>query len=201
MIVDYGLGNVGSIRNMFTRSGVRAVVSGDPADVRAAEKLVLPGVGSFDTGMAELHSSGLVPALEERVVGAQVPVLGICLGMQMLGRRSEEGTSAGLGWLDMEAVQFDMGAVKAAEKVPHMGWTPIQPKVGAERFGPEGDRSYYFSHSFHPRCRDELVLATAFYGYEFPCAVRQGNIIGVQFHPEKSHRAGVDFFRLFGGPA
>lgn len=201
VIVDYGLGNVGSIHNMFTRSGVRAAVSGEPADVRAATKLVLPGVGSFDTGMGELHASGLVPVLEEQVVGAQVPVLGICLGMQMLGRSSEEGTSPGLGWLDMETVHFDMSRAESPEKVPHMGWSAIQQGDRQSLFDAGESRSYYFSHSYHPRCRDELVLATATYGYEFPCAVQEGNIVGVQFHPEKSHQAGVAFFRQFGRAA
>lgn len=198
VIVDYGLGNVGSIRNMFTRCGADAVVSGEADVVRQADKLVLPGVGSFDTGMQALEASGLLPALEQRALEDRVPLLGICLGMQMLGRHSAEGSRPGLGWLDIDSVRFSFDG-SHTEKVPHMGWTPVTPVNGSALFaGLDPLPSFYFLHSYHVRSdRSETVSATSDYGYEFPCVVQQDNLIGVQFHPEKSHSTGVALFRNF----
>jgi glutamine amidotransferase len=198
VIVDYGLGNVGSIQNMLVRCGADAVVSGDPAIISAASKLVLPGVGAFDTGMRELTASGLVPLLSERVLVGGAPLLGICLGMQMLGHDSEEGSEPGLGWLDARSVVFRFKA-ESEEKVPHMGWAGVDASSTHPLFtglGPSA--SFYFSHSFYVEAgANAAVSATAFHGKDFPCAVGMKNIMGVQFHPEKSHRNGLKLLQNF----
>lgn len=198
VIVDYGLGNVGSIRNMFTRCGATSIVSGEVDDVLRATKLVLPGVGSFDTGMSELEASGLRPALDKKVMGEGTPVLGICLGMQMLGRGSQEGTLPGLGWLAADAVAF-AAPHGSSLKVPHMGWREVRPRVAHPLFaGLGGSPAFYFSHSFHARTDEaETVVATTTYGDDFPSVLQHDNVLGVQFHPEKSHAAGVSLFRNF----
>jgi glutamine amidotransferase len=196
VIVDYGLGNVGSIQNMLVRCGASVTISGDPAVVRGAQKLVLPGVGSFDTGMRELRASGLVDALQERVMDAGVPILGICLGMHMLGLRSEEGEHVGLGWLDVETARF---VPAAGEKVPHMAWTEVQPRAEHPLFEGLGDAPlFYFSHSYYavPKAKSTVIAGTT-YGITFASAIQQGNVLGVQFHPEKSHRTGVQLLRNF----
>jgi glutamine amidotransferase len=195
-IVDYGMGNLGSIRNMLRKIGTEASISADPARVRDASRLVLPGVGAFDAGIENLTRSGLVPVLHERVQ-AGVPVLGICLGMQLMTASSEEGRLAGLGWVDAECVRFEPGA--EALKVPHMGWNRVRalrPDALVEAL-PEEPR-FYFVHSYHVRCHDpaDALLATR-YGTEFTSAFRRGKVWGVQFHPEKSHRFGMQLLRNF----
>jgi glutamine amidotransferase len=202
VVIDYGLGNVGSIRNMLVRCGASAIVSSDPDDVLAADKLILPGVGSFDTGMSELRASGLLPVLTEAVRDRGVPVLGICLGMQMLGRRSDEGRCEGLGWLDAETVRLSVPA-DFAGKVPHMGWSSVHPRRDHVLLSGLGEEpEFYFSHSYALSCSaPEAVVAVASYPHEFPVVVEQGNVMGVQFHPEKSHRAGLSLFRNFAAAA
>jgi imidazole glycerol-phosphate synthase subunit HisH len=195
LVVDYGLGNVRSIMNMLRRIGLPAVLSKDAADILAAGRIVLPGVGAFDSGMDLLRASGVCPALEEAVLERGVPVLGICLGMQMLGRSSEEGDATGLGWLPVETVRIEAGE----QRVPHMGWNWVEPERTSPLFeaGVEPPR-YYFLHSYAVRSDDrDVVLATTTYGSGFASAVGRGHIYGVQFHPEKSHRYGMDLFRRF----
>jgi glutamine amidotransferase len=195
-IVDYGMGNLGSIRNMLRKIGAEACISADPECVREATRLVLPGVGAFDAGIENLTRSGLVPVLNERVQ-AGVPVLGICLGMQLMTGASAEGQCAGLGWIDAECLRFEPGV--EALKVPHMGWNRVRvlrPDALVDTL-PEEPR-FYFVHSYHVRCRDgaDALLATR-YGVEFTSAFRRGNVWGVQFHPEKSHRFGMQLLRNF----
>ena len=164
-----------------------------------AEKLVLPGVGAFDHGMARLRASGLIPILERRVLHEATPTLGICLGLQLLTRDSEEGVEPGLGWLPACTVRFRFDDPEhQALKVPHMGWNMVHG-TDAERWPSLSDESrFYFAHSYHVECDDAGdVLATARYGYEFTVAVRRGSLAGVQFHPEKSHRFGMGVLRDF----
>jgi imidazole glycerol-phosphate synthase subunit HisH len=198
-IVDYGMGNLGSIANMIKRIGGKALISSDKGELERAERLILPGVGSFDNGMRQIHERGLYALLNELVIGQGKPLLGICLGMQLLTRRSEEGQLPGLGWLDAETVRFRFGEDLASLRIPHMGWNTVEFKR-KDRLVPEtGDESrFYFVHSYHLVCsREEDVLATTRYGYEFPSVVHRGNIFGTQFHPEKSHRFGMTLLRRF----
>jgi imidazole glycerol-phosphate synthase subunit HisH len=196
-IVDYRMGNLGSISNMLKKIGQEAQITADPALIAKADKLVLPGVGAFDAGMDNLERSGLIPLLNRRVLEDRVPTLGICLGMQLMTRRSEEGAHAGLGWIDAEALCFR--PANAALKVPHMGWNrvmPARPSALTDEL-PEEPR-FYFVHSFYVRCYDSAdVLLTTPFGEPFASAFQHGNVWGVQFHPEKSHKFGMALLRNF----
>jgi len=198
VIIDYGMGNVGSISNMFYRIGVTARISGDPHDIAAADKLVLPGVGAFDQGMRNLAERGLVDLLRHRVLEEGCPVLGICLGMQLLSESSEEGELPGLGWVPARTVRlaFDAGL---GLKIPHMGWNNVQHRPGAPLFsGYDETPRFYFVHSYHVRCRDEAdVAGKVHYGLDIHAAISHGHIHGVQFHPEKSHAFGMRLLENF----
>lgn len=191
-IVDYGLGNLGSVANMLRRIGVRSRLTTSVADVLDAEALILPGVGHFGMGMDNLRQRGLIEALDQRVRVEKTPVLGICLGAQLLARHSEEGDARGLGWIAADVKRFDFKNTTALP-VPHMGWNEVEP-VDPEMFAGHvaGDTRFYFVHSFHFVC-DAESSATAWcnYGYRFAAAVRDGHVWGAQFHPEKSHRFGM----------
>jgi imidazole glycerol-phosphate synthase subunit HisH len=190
-IIDYGLGNLGSVANMLRRIGVRSRISADPAVVGSASALILPGVGHFDEGMAQLHDRGLVPVLNECVRERKVPLLGICLGAQLLARRSDEGQRPGLGWVAADVVKFDFGT-RPALPVPHMGWNDVELSDPEMFTGLSADARFYFVHSFHFRV-DAPAHAVAWctYGFRFVAAVRSGHVWGCQFHPEKSHRFGM----------
>lgn len=196
-IVDYSMGNLGSIRNMLKKIGVESEITSDAKRVAAAEQLILPGVGAFDAGMENLERSGLIPVLHERVTRSRVPILGICLGMQLMTRSSGEGKREGLGLIDAETLRFEAGP--GAEKIPHMGWNlahPTHPDPLLE--GLPIEPRFYFVHSFHVRCRhDRDVLLTTRYGLDFHSGFHQGNVWGVQFHPEKSHRFGMQLLKNF----
>ncbi len=201
VIVNYGLGNSGSILNMLRKIGCQeAVISSDPRDVMSATGLILPGVGHFDQGMRNLSALGMIEPLKKRVVRDGVPILGICLGMQMLARHSEEGCEEGLGLVRGEVVRFRCRGEQAL-KIPHMGWNKVRFVDGTSlATGLEDEARFYFVHSYHMVCdRPEEILAVTEYGYEFVSAVSSGPICGVQFHPEKSHRFGMAFFRNFVG--
>lgn len=198
-IVDYNMGNLGSIRNMLKKIGVDCEVTADPSRIAAATQLILPGVGAFDAGMENLHRSGLVPLLNERVREAGVPILGICLGMQLMTKGSEEGFLPGLGWVDARTRRFQPR--DPALKVPHMGWN----RVAVARPSPLVDElpveaRFYFVHSYYISCanEDDVLLRTT-HGEEFTSAFEHGNVSGVQFHPEKSHRFGMQLLRNFAG--
>lgn len=196
-IVDYNVGNLGSILNMLKKIGQEARISSDPAQIEAAGKLVLPGVGAFDAGMDNLERSGLLPLLNRRVLEDRVPTLGICLGMQLMTRSSEEGRRAGLGWIDAQVLRFR--PADPALKVPHMGWNRViaarpSPLTAAL---PEEPR-FYFVHSYYVSCADRGdVLLTTPFGEPFVSAFQRGNVWGVQFHPEKSHKFGMALLRNF----
>jgi glutamine amidotransferase len=197
LIIDYGLSNIASIVNMVQKLGHRAAVSARPEDVRSASRLILPGVGSFDAGMRRLSESGLADALDERR-RAGVPLLGVCLGMQLLFEGSAEGQLAGLGFVRGRAKRF---AVDAAAKVPHMGWNTLDVQRPHPLLAsvPQPSR-FYFVHSYHVVCDDDAdVVAVAKHGITFCAACAHDNVAGVQFHPEKSHRYGMKLFESFLG--
>lgn len=196
-IVNYHMGNLGSISNMLKKLGIPSKITADPQDIAAASKLILPGVGAFDAGMDNLQRSGLLPVLNERVLGAGVPTLGICLGMQLMTRRSDEGHREGLGWIDAEALRFR--PIDTTLKVPHMGWNLVRPvRPSPLTDGLPDEPRFYFVHSYHVRCNTpEDVLLTTHYGGEFHSAFQHGTVSGVQFHPEKSHKFGMALLRNF----
>ncbi|MBN8543776.1 MAG: imidazole glycerol phosphate synthase subunit HisH [Alphaproteobacteria bacterium] len=196
VIVNYGVGNLSSVHNMLRKAGADVMVSDKPSDILAADKLLLPGVGHFDYGMKMLNESGLRDALDHFALELKKPVLGICLGAQILGKGSEEGTAAGLGWIDMQCKR-----IPAAEglRVPHMGWNKIAVKQQAPLFThATPDARYYFVHSYYMNCANDAdIAATAQHGITFTCAVQRGNIYGTQFHPEKSLRHGLAIMKAF----
>lgn len=195
-IVDYGIGNLGSIKNMFNRIGVPAIIAGDLHIIGKAKKLVLPGVGDFDNAIQRINNSGLREILDRKVLRDRSPTLGICLGMQLLTQSSEEGTLPGLGWIKAVTSRFP----KIADlKVPHMGWNRVS-KVRESPISenlPDETR-FYFLHSYcvHVQNHEDSVLKTN-YGVSFDSAIQRGNIFGAQFHPEKSHRFGMQFLTNF----
>lgn len=198
-IVDYGMGNVGSIHNMLTRIGTESKITTDPKAIAGAAKIILPGVGQFDRAVESLERLGLTEALHQLVLRQGRLVLGICLGMQLLGRGSEEGVRPGLGWIAADTVRFRFEGEQARLKVPHMGWSEVVPSRPSALLRDLGtDPRFYFVHSYHVRCdQGEDVLATADYGFSFHAAVGRANILGTQFHPEKSHRFGLRVLKNF----
>jgi imidazole glycerol-phosphate synthase subunit HisH len=196
-IVDYGVGNVGALLNMFDHIGDEAHVVSSASEIAAADKLLLPGIGAFDTAMRHLRNRDLIGALNHVAIERKRPVLGICLGMQLLGRDSEEGDEKGLGWIDASIVK-----IRPADptlKVPHMGWAEISKAAPSALF-PDAKlpERFYFAHSYHMSCRrSEDIAATARYGADLCVAVSRENILGLQFHPEKSHRFGMRALSTF----
>lgn len=195
VVIDYGMGNLGSIRNMLRTIGSDAIISADPERIEAAEKLILPGVGAFDAGMRNLHERGLVGVLRRASVQGK-PILGICLGMQLMCSSSEEGELPGLGWIEADVVRFK--PTDASIKIPHMGWNTVALARDNPLLDGEEEQRFYFVHSYHVVCRDpEDVLARTTHGYEFHAAFRRVHMFGVQFHPEKSHRFGRTLMQRF----
>lgn len=199
VVVDYGMGNLGSIVNMLKKVGSQAVVSSDPAVIERADKLILPGVGAFDHGRRNLEERGLDRVLDARVRGAGVPILGICLGMQLFTERSEEGSLPGLAWIEGETIRLRTDPSSVEMRVPHMGWNTVEPCRAHPLFaGLEGEVRFYFLHSYHVACRDDRwVVAKTHYGRDFVSAIAKANILGTQFHPEKSHRFGMQLVKNF----
>jgi glutamine amidotransferase len=197
-IVDHGMGNLGSVANMLRKIGLNGIRTADPDELRRADKLILAGIGAFDGAAERLAELGLVDVLNELVLERKRPVLGVCLGMQLMARSSDEGSRAGLGWLDAEVRRFSFDPAMRLP-VPHMGWQEIELTRWSPLFEPGGEKPrFYFSHAYHLVCHDPSdVAATASYGYEFPAAVHRGNILGTQFHPEKSHVFGLEVYRRF----
>lgn len=198
-IVDYGLGNIRAFLNVFKRLNVPATNVTTAAALKDATRVILPGVGHFDHAMERLQQSGMRETLDELVLGKKVPVLGVCVGMQILARSSEEGELPGLGYI--EGRVRGLRGVEAARDLhlPHMGWNDVRPAEGSRLFADLGnDARFYFLHSFYFECgRPADVAATASYGTEFSAAVSAGNIHGVQFHPEKSHHFGTRLLKNF----
>ena len=195
-IIDYGLGNVAAIANIYKRLNIPAALASTPDALRSADRLILPGVGSFDWAMQLLTRSGLREVVDDLVLNARRPVLGICVGMQMMAGRSAEGVEPGLGWIaaSVERLPSDQSLM-----LPHMGWNDVAPAAPSVLMkGLDKDALFYFLHSYHFVPEDEsVVIATADYGRHFACAVQSGNVFGVQFHPEKSHGWGIELLKNF----
>ncbi|MBK9484353.1 MAG: imidazole glycerol phosphate synthase subunit HisH [Chitinophagaceae bacterium] len=196
-IINYNVGNLLSIQNMFKKTGAECCITSDEAVITNASKILLPGVGHFDYCMQQFNSSGLRPVIERKVLDQKTPVLGICVGHQMLFENSEEGVEPGLGWLPGQVVKFDAAKMPASYKIPHMGWTDVVIQNKATLFSNIEEPRFYMVHSYYVQCADELVAATAEYGYLFVTAVEKDNIFGTQFHPEKSHKFGMQLLKNF----
>jgi glutamine amidotransferase len=207
IVIDYGAGNVRSVMNMLKALGAKARIAVDGDGIKGAERLILPGVGHFDYGMAQLEERGLVEPLNYMVLRERVPILGICLGAQLLARNSEEGTRAGLGWVAADVVAFDRKRMGNHLRVPHMGWAETwvhAPSLGQGRLAKpiaatlETESRFYYVHSYHLLCDiPDAAVMRAHHGYEFAAGVAEDNILGVQFHPEKSHAYGKSLLKAF----
>lgn len=198
-IIDYGVGNLGSIQNMLKKIGAQSEIATDVNAIERATKIILPGVGAFDAGMTQLNQSGLRPALDAAVLQKRVPVYGICLGMQLMTEGSEEGSLPGLGWVPAKTIRF-LPEPNETLKIPHMGWsivTKVKQSPALELL--DNESRFYFVHSYHVDCRNrDDVLLTAQYGsVHFDAAFERENILGFQFHPEKSHRFGMMLLKAF----
>lgn len=198
-IVDYGVGNIKAFSNIYKRLNVDYLIARESSDLKKAKKIILPGVGSFDHAMERLHRSGMKDELDTLVLSEKIPVLGICVGMQMLARQSEEGTLPGLGWVDATVNKFDRTTIGEDVPLPHMGWNSISIH-GENSLTKRLDTGarFYFLHSYYFSCRDELIVASASYGKKFACIINSENIYGIQCHPEKSHQDGIRLLENFG---
>lgn len=198
-IVDFGLGNIQAFLNVYKRLNVDARTARSADDLRGATKVILPGVGAFDHAVERLDESGMREVLDDLVLRQRVPVLGVCVGMQILGSSSEEGTRPGLGWIDGRVRHLNALSVDGPLQLPHMGWNDVEAATGNPLFAKlESDARFYFLHSYYFECnRDKDIAATSFYGRSFCCAVSSDNIHGVQFHPEKSHHYGMRLLQNF----
>jgi len=198
-IVDYGLGNLGSIQNMLRKIGSKSIITSDFEKIEQASKIILPGVGAFDTGMKNLVKLGLVELLNKKVLIEKVPVLGVCLGIQLMTYSSEEGLETGLKWFDAKTVNFNFDDLRGKFVLPNMGWQEVSFKKESPLFeGMSPNSRFYFVHRYHLQSdKLEDVSITAKYGYEYVVGLEYDNIVGVQFHPEKSHKFGIKLYHNF----
>ncbi len=198
-IINYGSGNIQAICNIYKRLGVDHVVASRPEEVAAGDRIILPGVGAFDQAMSELERSGLRGALDESVLRGGRPVLGICVGMQLLANNSEEGALPGLGWIKGVVKRFDPVRFSRATSLPHMGWNTVTPtKPSGLLRDVDLEKGFYFLHSYYFSCADPAdELAHTDYGGPYASAINRGNLFGAQFHPEKSHQTGIQLLRNF----
>ncbi len=200
VIIDYGMGNIRSVLNKVNRAGYDGIVTADINRIKVSDKIIIPGVGHFLNGMNKLKERNLIDILSEKVIIDKTPILGICLGMQLLTSFSEEGNAVGLGWIDAKTVRFQLTDIR--HKVPHMGWNSIEKRKDSPILKNLPIKSkYYFVHSYHVKCNNpEDILTCTHYGYEFVSSIQKENIFGTQFHPEKSHEWGekmlVNFLNL-----
>lgn len=200
VIIDYKVGNITSVQNMLKKVGCTdVVISSKAEDIAKATKLILPGVGHFDYGMQQLKASGLIDILNTQVLEKHIPILGICLGAQLLTRGSEEGNVKGLGWIPADTIKFDSNKLQSGLKIPHMGWADVEVKSDMPLLNDlPVDPRFYFVHTYHIKCDNkENEVVTANYGYTFAAGIAKDNIMGMQFHPEKSHKFGMQLFRNF----
>jgi glutamine amidotransferase len=198
VIIDYGMGNLRSVFNKFRRMGFNSEISSDPDVITKADKIILPGVGHYAKGMRNLEEKGLVDVLNCKVLVEKTPIFGICLGMQLFSEYSEEGDCFGLGWIKARTVRFKIND-KQKYKIPHIGWNSVNivNKSGIDEFLNKDD-IFYFVHGYHTQCRDITdVWMTSWYESEFVSAIRNSNIFGTQFHPEKSHDTGMKLLKHF----
>ncbi len=199
-IVDYGVGNAQAFLTLFKALGIQAERANTPELLNGASRLILPGVGHFDHAMQQLNKSGLRPKLEDLVLGSNIPVMGVCVGMQMLAEESEEGTTPGLGWISGQVRAFENNPQASRLPMPHMGWNDLRPTPTSKIFSHGFNESlqFYFLHSYYFDANNkEDVAATAHYGIDFDAVVSRGHIHGVQCHPEKSHRWGRQLLKNF----
>lgn len=196
-IIDYDAGNLQSIVNMLKKIGVESTVAANATEIESAAKLILPGVGRFDSGMSKLHEKKLTDAINKRVLHDKIPILGICLGMQLMTKCSEEGQMSGFGWINAETVKFKFS--DSSIKIPNMGWLDVKStKSNSLMKNIPDEPRFYFVHSYYVNCNNpEDVILTANYGCEFHCGFQKENIFGVQFHPEKSHKYGMTLLKNF----
>jgi glutamine amidotransferase len=198
-IVNYGSGNIQAILNIYKRLNIECQVANTPDELLNAKKIILPGVGAFDETMRELLKSGFKESLDQMVLKQHTPIIGVCVGMQILGNKSEEGTLSGLGYIDGEAKKFDTKTFTQKPFLPHLGWNSISIQKNHQIFNSiDFERGFYFLHTYYFECNSEAnVLAKTNYGIEFSSAVINANIFGIQFHPEKSHSNGEQLFKNF----
>ena len=197
-LVDYGLGNIQAFANIYRNLGIESYPARTADDLRRASRIILPGVGAFDWAMTRLQDSGMREALDEEVLNQKKPVLGVCVGMQMMARTSEEGNLLGLGWIDATVVKFNTDLIDGATHLPHMGWNDVNPLNTGTLFARLDAPRYYFLHSYFMKLNcDADALSTSLYGMKFTSAIRSGNVYGTQFHPEKSHHWGVRLLKNF----
>ena len=199
VIIDYGLGNLGSIKNMLKKIGVEAEITNDLEKINSASKLILPGVGAFDNGMQNLNENGFIEVLNKKVIQNKTPILGICLGMQLMTKGSEEGILKGLGWIDAETIKFNFGENKDRLTIPHMGWEYVSLQKESKLFENMFEEPrFYFVHSYYVKANFEKdVLLKTNYATDFVSGFEKENIVGVQFHPEKSHKFGKQLLKNF----
>ncbi len=198
-IVGYGVGNIQAIANIYKRLNIPVRIARTAEELAEAERVILPGVGSFDWAMARLNNSGMRAVLDDLVLSKGRPVLGICVGMQMMAKRSDEGSLKGLGWIDAEVMKFDRAEPSHRAYLPHMGWNDVEPRSQEGLFRDIGATGrFYFLHSYYFAPKDQnTILGVTDYGGAFASSVRAGNIYGVQFHPEKSHQWGIQLLKNF----
>ena len=191
-IIDYGVGNINAFVNVYKRVDVPVRIAKTSADLEGSQKLILPGVGHFDYAMSKLNDSGMRERLDTLVLDQKIPVIGICVGMQMMANNSEEGNVEGLKWIDATVRKFDESKIHYATKLPHMGWNDVTPVKDLALFqGLEKDAIFYFLHSYYFECNNsDDIMAVSDYGIEFASAANHENKYGIQFHPEKSHHYG-----------
>ncbi len=198
VVVDYGMGNLRSVQKAFERLQIAVKISSSREDIAQADKLILPGVGHFGKGMEHLKKLDLIAVLNEKVIAEKTPILGICLGMQLLTQYSDEGDCEGLGWISAQTRAFEFDRNETMFKIPHMGWNTIQ-KINNHQLldGHQTDKPFYFVHSYYVPCSSEYCLALTEYGIEFSSIIYKDNIFGTQFHPEKSHGQGLQVLKKF----
>jgi glutamine amidotransferase len=198
-LIDYGVGNIFAFQNVYKRLDIPTKIAKSTEDLMDAQKLILPGVGSFDYAMIRLNNSGMREKLDELVLVQKIPVIGICVGMQMMGNRSDEGSEKGLKWIDGDILKFDEKLIQHRTKLPHMGWNNVTPVGNHPLFdGLEKEAIFYFLHSFYFKCNNPSdSIAISDYGISFSSSVYKDNIYGIQFHPEKSHQYGEKLLHNF----
>ena len=198
-IIDYGVGNVFAFQNVFKRLSIPSKIAKCENDLMGSSKLILPGVGHFDYAMSQLNNSGMRDRLDELVLKEKIPVIGICVGMQMMAKKSDEGTLDGLCWIDAYVKKFDEATINHHTKLPHMGWNDVKPNENHPLFkGLEQQAIFYFLHSFYFKCsNEENSISKTDYGINFSSSIQHDNIYGIQFHPEKSHSYGERLLKNF----
>jgi glutamine amidotransferase len=199
-IVDYGMGNLGSVKNMFKKIGQQTLITSEYKEIESASKILLPGVGSYDSAVENLKQLDLFELLKKRVLEDKIPILGICLGMQLLSKGSQEGALEGFGFINGFAKKFDFSNLEQKLPVPHMGWNRalINKESKLIKENPDRENRFYFVHSYAVECiNKEDILTTTHYGYDFVSSFEKENVLGCQFHPEKSHKFGMSVFKNF----